>query len=120
MTQNILRRPEAHTPLLIAAIGMMTVVMLVLQARGILLFSLQSNAVYNPLPSYGPLRQADGSDTNRQRRANTRRSYTVSDESETVWYRAAASSSVLHDLDEARRDRRQRAQYRQWQRAQGY
>lgn len=117
MNKNILRQPEARTALIIAAIAAVTVLMLILQTRGVISLSLQSNAVYNPLPGYGPLRQDYGADQNRQRRRDTRRTESSSSSPETVWFHRAASSSSVQDPEQARRERRQRAQYRQWQRS---
>lgn len=116
MSKNILRRQEVRTAMLMAAIAAVTVLMLFLQAAGFLSLSLRSSAIYNPLPSYGPLRQ-DYSAQSRGRTASERSSTTS-----RTWHGAAASSvspvtsSAAATLEERMAARRERVLNRQRQR----
>ncbi len=90
---------EKQTALTVAIIGVLCVLLLCLQLLGLFPISLQSNAIYNPLPSYGPLRSVRSESATSERAAASSSWSSVRSSSSA---RRSSSSSSLNAADARR------------------
>ncbi len=135
MTHSQMAANRQHqTFILMMGIALTAIVSLILECSGVVTLSFQGNSVYNPMPSYGPLREPEHADHTREsapqsprRQEEVRETRTLQSQSTvpmstifhwsapTTWWESdvwSQDSSSSQTRAEARAARRQRIEQR--------